>query len=811
MVSSVRVPDDERKGRRLGDDTKGRIADLASGWTVDGDAPPVPEPPIKREASGPNRGLDAPRRKAKTVPPPPPGSPARKALEDKILELREAYDQAEEPARSPAPPAARPPPPPRPRTGASPIAGKPRAARPGEPIDLAAVPEADKTKENRGAVGVKHDKSGTSLTTNSASGTIGGDTPPPLFDRAAIAAGQRGALAGERGGRPGEVAAPTPRLGSPPPAAGDTRPLRTPARGVAAQASSPAPARQGPPARGTPKLGALLEALSSPDDDEPEARRAVPLGEFDHGQAGSEQDKLRGAQAQAQAQAHATIKRDAANALLRLGEPASARSPAAGLFDEPTRRSDVFELPTRQNDTSAFEPNRRSGDPGFEDPTRQTSASAFELPTRQTDASAFAEPTRRSDVFELPTRQIDASAFEETTRRRGDAASNDTSGSSTGRFERGDPTSGDSRDDETAISAPASGHAPTGTLRSSAALPRRRGIAGDLRYVATVVFGLRDARRELAVTAARQATRQQSRRHHLVTLGRAAVTADGFEHAALGAARDRLSSVEDERSQHAGHVVAADAELTRVSRDREARAKQHLAELAALDSELAALGKKLEPLEKEAAGVRKRGIDLHEALRRIDGKIAATEASLDSVKGGKLDRAQVQAEIATLRADRRSIQSDEPAIAGQLDALSPRIAALEAARTEATRKRAELEIAERDDQRRVEELLAAIGAKRKVVDRAASDAEALRDKLLFQLGERLYVDRPDGLTAELAPIDEIDLELGSADRRTMELREILSSVDHWKLVRGIALLAVLVAALSALAGWLIVHQPWQWL
>jgi chromosome segregation ATPase len=287
------------------------------------------------------------------------------------------------------------------------------------------------------------------------------------------------------------------------------------------------------------------------------------------------------------------------------------------------------------------------------------------------------------------------------------------------------------------------------------------------------------------------------------------VTADGFEHAALGAARDQLASIEEERSQHAGHVVAADAELSRVGRDREARAKQYVTDLAALDAELTAVTRKLEPLDKEASAIRKRGIDLHEALRRIDEKIAATEASLDSVKGGKLDRAQIQAEIATLRADRKAIQADEPVIAGQLDTVNPRIAALEAQRGEAQRRRAELEISERDDQRRVEELLAAIGAKRKVVDRAAGDAEALRDKLLFQLGERLHVDRPDDLIAELAPIDEIDLELGSADRRIMELREILASVDRWKLARGIALLAVLVAAVTAIAGWLIVHRPWQ--
>jgi hypothetical protein len=765
------VPDDERKGRRLGDETKGRIADLASGW--DSDAPPVPEPPIKREASGPTRASDAPRRNLRTQPPPPPGSAARKALADKIDELREAYGD-DDPA-PPAVPAAgsRPPAPPRPPrtpTGQAPAGKRPARAE----IDLSSLPEADRTKENRGAVGIKHDRNA-SLTANTASGTIG-ETPAPLFDRAAIAAGSRGALASERlTGREGRDAAASTRLGSPP---GDAIPPRLPERSPSGKA---VPAGTGPTAaRGSGGLAdaraaprpttddSLAEALaglgSSPepaapaipaDGDPP--RLAVPVGEFDHAETVLEPDKRRIAHGQA------TIKRDAASALLGIAAPAPPRMPAAEvLFDEPIRK-------------------------GGED---------FDEPTRKRGEDVRGEEMRGKDVRGEDVRDED---FEEKTREANRAAF-DASAASTGRFDRGDPTVGDPRPDATALQAPASA-APTGTLRSSASLPRRRGIAGDLLYIATVVAGLRRARRELAALTARQTTRQQSRRHHLITLGRAAVTADGFDHAELPAAREQLASIEEERSQHAGHVVAADAELARVRRDREAKAKQYAEDIARLDGELAALRKKLEPLEKEVTAAKKRGVDLHEALRRIDAKIAATEASLSSPRAAKLDRAEVQAEIATLKADRKAIQSDEPVIAGQLDALSPRVAALEAARGEAERKRAELEAAEHDDQRRVEELLVAIGAKRKVVDRAAADAEALRDKVLFKLGERLYVDRPAGLTAEFAPIDEIDLELGSTDRRIMELREILASVDRWKLARGIALLVVLLGAIGAAATW----------
>jgi prefoldin subunit 5 len=732
------VPDDERKPRRLGDETKGRIAELASGWTVDGESPPAPEP-VRREASGPSQvARDAARRKQKTVPPPPPGSPERRALEQKIAELTEgkvtepgAVDERDattprKPRKSPTganplaaslPPAKLPSGPPpvprgRPRTSQLPATAKP--GRDGVPVG-AVVAEVDKTKENRGAVGLDSD----SLTTNAASGTIGGDTPPPVFDRAAIAAGQRGAIANEWG------SGPVSAQGTPQPSARPELLARNPAS-TPASPTPPSPAPAG--------------------FDESGAGLAVPVGEFDHAETVFEQDKLHIAHAQA------TVVRDAASALLGIAEPLTmARPEATDLRADPTAAEE-------RDDPTATEVRA--------DPTA-------------TDAR-------------------------------------DPSASSTGRFERGDPTEGDQRGDQTATSLAASGRAPAGTLRSSASLPRRRGVVGDVRYVATVVLGKRAARRELAELATKQSTRQQSRRHHLTTLGRTAISmpeflasgphgaagAGVFDHPALGPAREQLAGIEDERSQHAGHVVAADSELTRVRRDRAAKAEIYVSELAALDSDVAVVGKRLEPLEKEVAQHKKRAADMHESLRRIDEKIAATEASLTSVKGRKLDRAQVQAELATLRADRKAIQGDEPALAAELDALAPRIAALEAKRAEAQRTRSEAVTAEQDDQRRVEELLAAIGAKRKVVDRAAADAETARDKVLFQLGEQLYVDRPADLASQLAPVDAIDAELGLADRRMMELREILTSVDRWKLARGIALLVVLLGSIGTLAGWL---------
>jgi chromosome segregation ATPase len=212
------------------------------------------------------------------------------------------------------------------------------------------------------------------------------------------------------------------------------------------------------------------------------------------------------------------------------------------------------------------------------------------------------------------------------------------------------------------------------------------------------------------------------------------------------------------------------------------------------------LAKKLEPLEKEISSVTRRAADLRDAMRRVDEKIAFTEASLSSVNNEKEDLGAIQAEIASLKADRKSIQLDEPELASALDSLHPRIAKLEAARADARQRRTELIEAEQEDQRRTDELLTAIGAKRKVLDRAASDAETLRDKILFELGERLYVDRPDSMSPELSPIDAIDVELGTVDRRMMELREILQSVDRMKIVRGVALWILLLGAIGFIAA-----------
>src|SRR5690606_15637517 len=139
----------------------------------------------------------------------------------------------------------------------------------------------------------------------------------------------------------------------------------------------------------------------------------------------------------------------------------------------------------------------------------------------------------------------------------------------------------------------------SGTLRRSAALRRKRGLYGDVRYVFTALLGVRRGRRELAELEHRQEVRATSRKRHLITLGRSAAGTDGFDHPALGRARETLAQIEDERAKHAGAVAASDAELDRVRRDRDTNTKAHAEAIAKADAELAELAKKLEPLERE--------------------------------------------------------------------------------------------------------------------------------------------------------------------------------------------------------------------
>lgn len=669
------MPDDERPRRRLGDETKNRIADLASGWSLDGEASEPPGPAVPAHTPKPAPASLAtpkpaalpppPRAKQRTNPPPPPGSPERKALEDKIV--------AAAPSR------------------AAPIA-------------------TDSDVSDRIPVEVRRNRSGsvTSEHSSSASGRISSTSMNPVAGetRDTSSSGARSGPQYRRAGYAGPQApfATERRAPSEP----RTPPVIVDESISGPIAVSPSPVPAAPAPRAPAAAARAVLPLPAPNASSVPGL-AVPVGEFDSGVQTIEQS---------------TMRRDDADALADIPE---YTTPFEELVED-----DEDEAPGEERgDATMIDPRSHGLDRG--DPTQAAVPDATELQG-------------------AGMRLLSQSG---------------------------------------------------GTLRPSAALRRKRGLAGDVRYVFTVLFGVRASRRELAELQHRQDLRQTSRRRHLITLGRAAVATDAFDHPALAKARQQLQAIEEERAKHVAAVVASDGELERLRRERDAKVQKYVADLSATDAELAELAKKLEPLEKEAAIARKRAQELRESLQRIEKKIADTEAKLTSVKAEKLDKAALQADIATFKADRNSVLRDEPVLAAELDALNPRIAAMEATRAELRKKRADLEKAEVEDQRRTSELLEAIGAKRKVVERAAADAEAARDNALFELGDRLYVDRPKILAAQLSPIDQIDLEVGEADRRMMELREIISNVDKAKFARGMAMIILALAVAGSFVTWLL--------
>jgi predicted nucleic acid-binding Zn-ribbon protein len=350
-------------------------------------------------------------------------------------------------------------------------------------------------------------------------------------------------------------------------------------------------------------------------------------------------------------------------------------------------------------------------------------------------------------------------------------------------------------DDATTVEPPqtfTTGTPSRTALPDTPSLPRRKGIAGDLLYVLTVITGVRRAKKELLEVEDQITNLKADRASRLADLGRAAISDDRFDQTAVVNSRDRLSDIEDRRSRHAGAAAAADAELDAVERTRQSALNKLADEVAAAEADVQRLDAEIAPLERESSGARKRAAHIKSTLAAIDARIAAARASLVSVKGPPRDNSDVEAELASLKADREAVSRDEPAIAAELDSILPRIANLESQRSDAQVRIATARGNERDARLRAEEQVAAVQAKRRVENRAAADAKTASERALVELGERLYVERPHDLTIKLGAVDKQDVSIATTQRRAIELRELLGSIDRAALARGIALWTLIV-------------------
>jgi predicted nucleic acid-binding Zn-ribbon protein len=362
-------------------------------------------------------------------------------------------------------------------------------------------------------------------------------------------------------------------------------------------------------------------------------------------------------------------------------------------------------------------------------------------------------------------------------------------------------------DDATRFEPPGSqagASAASGQLRRPQVLPRRRGPIGDVGYVVRVLFKVTEARRELATVNRQIEAEREAREARLIKVARQAIADGDLELPVVERARDELAELEDARAVRAGASAAAEAEISTMQRRRSDESANHLDQVQALEGELADIRQRLEPLEKQAQKARNKAADLHDTLEAIDKKIAAARSSLVAVKGSA-DPAAVEAEIASLRGEREAVAAEEPPLAAELDDLEPQIAALHAAQRESEKAIADIRERETSAEVRVAEEVEAVRARKAVEDRAVAEADRERDGALLRLGEALAVERPPEVTQLLRPVDEHDLSIATLERRALELSELVGGVDRAAVIRGSLLILAAVAAVVALALFLLLR------
>jgi hypothetical protein len=343
----------------------------------------------------------------------------------------------------------------------------------------------------------------------------------------------------------------------------------------------------------------------------------------------------------------------------------------------------------------------------------------------------------------------------------------------------------------------------TGTLRVLPTLPRRRGVLGDVLYVHTAVFGVAGSRRELATVEKKLAVEKKERERRLIEIARQALADGELDSRTLEGGRDELLTLEEKRSRRAGAIAAVDEEIATLEREREEERARSRRTLDALKREIHTIEEKLEPLERKAQIARRKANRLRDQLRELDRRIEREEASLPG-QAARDRGAEVEANIASMRADRGEVAREEPVIAAELDDLEPAIASLTSARADAQGKVRKLESDEEADVVRTAEKLTAARARRAVEERARAELERDQEQALRSLGERLNVERPRDLLLRLKPIEEHEVAIATLERRRVELGELVAGVDRWAFARGLLYIAVLVGGLALAILWFFV-------
>jgi len=336
----------------------------------------------------------------------------------------------------------------------------------------------------------------------------------------------------------------------------------------------------------------------------------------------------------------------------------------------------------------------------------------------------------------------------------------------------------------------------TGSLRLPETLPRRPGLVGDMLYVWTSMFGVARARRELSSVERKLGEKKERRHEQVIELARTALADADMASPTLEHAREVWVAREEKRSHTAGAIAAADEEIGNFERSRTESQSEYEKEAAVLRRDIENMEEKLEPLGRRVHAARRKAKRFQDDLAELDRRIRVKEVALAHADDRSTE-ADIEAELAGLRAEREGLADDEPAIAADIDELEPLIANLIASRGSARERTAELEQLIVEVGERADEQIAAVRAQRIVNQRLQRDLERDQLKDLRQLGERLGVERTGGVATLLFPIEDTELACATLQRRQHELSELVKGVDRGALVRGWALWTVIGLALGA--------------
>lgn len=340
-------------------------------------------------------------------------------------------------------------------------------------------------------------------------------------------------------------------------------------------------------------------------------------------------------------------------------------------------------------------------------------------------------------------------------------------------------------------------------------LPRRHGLRGDVRYVFTVLFGVAETRRQLKTLEAKLEVEREAREGLVRVMARELVSDPDAGAEAVREARVRLGEIEEARARHAAEAVSATAELAALDEDRQVERMGIDVEVVRIEEAITALDRELAPLEQAAGKHRKRRHELEATARQLEARIARLEQRAAAASGeaaGKL-----ATELATARAEREAALQGVPVIDGEIRELEPRIEALQARQAEREAELAAAQAREQAMEQQSAARLAETEARKVAAERALEASEHEVRAVLGALGERLWLERSQGqdtglarspqAASRIAAIDRCDSAIAGLERQILEHNQRLRRIDRGALIRGSAVLAGMIAAVSALV-WL---------